>query len=406
MVNNRHRPRGQGVKRLDRIGSGPFLNIQRPDPLRGPAELPGWPTANTGGKNPGWRSSRGVFVLFALLSGVVAVGLGAGCVAPSPAPLNTQNGESVVFFGEEPSPLAFRPARGAALRLRNTYRPGAGTVTYEEGRDYRVDHDKGTVTRLPGSRLPDFRTNVLFGQAEFDHTKFPGYGNLPFFAYADYDSAAAFRWYPTPAPGDPLAAARARLAAGGPFIVVAFGDSIANGGEASSPDLVFWRRWIADLQAKYPGARIAGVNGATGGDTTTRGLERLRTKVLDARPDLVLVAFGMNDHNRRGVPPADFERQLTEIVTRVRSGTGAAVVLVSTFPPNPRWVHGTRRMDEYATITARVAVATGSAHADVYGLWQAMTERKRPEDLLANNINHPNDFGHWIYYRALSATGL
>ena len=87
-------------------------------------------------------------------------------------------------------------------------------------------------------------------------------------------------------------------------------------------------------------------------------------------------------------------------------GTGAAVVLVSTFPPNPRWVHGTRRMDEYATITARVAVATGSAHADVYGLWQAMTERKRPEDLLANNINHPNDFGHWIYYRALSATGL
>jgi hypothetical protein len=35
-----------------------------------------------------------------------------------------------------------------------------------------------------------------------------------------------------------------------------------------------------------------------------------------------------------------------------------------------------------------------------------MTARKRPEDLLANNINHPNDFGHWIYYRALGATGL
>ncbi|MFM7752463.1 MAG: SGNH/GDSL hydrolase family protein [Opitutaceae bacterium] len=312
----------------------------------------------------------------------------------------------MVFIGEEPSPLALRPAKGTRLQLRSTYRPGAATITYEEGRDYRVDHGSGTVTRLPGSRLPDFRTNVLFSQVEFDHTKFPGYGNLPFFAYADYDAADDFRWSPARAAGDPLAAVRARLAAGGPFNIVAFGDSIAAGGEASSPELVFWRRWIADLQAKYPGSRITGVNGATGGDTTTRGLERLQTKVLEARPDLVLVAFGMNDHNRRGVPPADFERQLTEIVNRVKSGTGAAVVLVSTFPPNPRWVHSTRRMEEYAAITARVAATTGCAYADVHGLWQAMTARKRPEDLLANNINHPNDFGHGIYHRALTAMGL
>jgi hypothetical protein len=25
---------------------------------------------------------------------------------------------------------------------------------------------------------------------------------------------------------------------------------------------------------------------------------------------------------------------------------------------------------------------------------------------LGNNINHPNDFGHWIYYRVFSAIGL
>ncbi len=311
-----------------------------------------------------------------------------------------------MFFGEEPSPLAFRPAPGMTLRLRSTYRPAPGTVLYEEGRDFRVDYQQGTVARLPGSRLPDFRTNVLFGRTDFDHTRFPGYGNLPFFAYADYDSHEGTRWSPAPVSGDPLTKARARLAAGGPFTVVAFGDSIANGGEASSPDLVFWRRWIADLQVKYPSAQITGVNGATGGDTTVRGLERLPAKVLGARPDLVLVAFGMNDHNRRGVPPADFERKLTEIVTRVQAGSGAAVVLVSAFPPNPRWVHSSRRMGEYAAITARVAAATRCAYADVHGLWQAVTARKRPEDLLANNINHPNDFGHWIYYRALGGIDL
>jgi acyl-CoA thioesterase-1 len=32
--------------------------------------------------------------------------------------------------------------------------------------------------------------------------------------------------------------------------------------------------------------------------------------------------------------------------------------------------------------------------------------RKKPEDLLGNDINHPNDFGHWLYVQALEAIGL
>jgi lysophospholipase L1-like esterase len=169
---------------------------------------------------------------------------------------------------------------------------------------------------------------------------------------------------------------------------------------------VFWQRWVGDLERKYPRARISAINGATGGDTTTRGLERLRAKVLDAKPDLVLIGFGMNDHNRRGVPPPEFARQLTEMVTRIRSVAAAEVVLLSAFPPNPKWTHGTGRMHEYAQATARVAEETRCVYASVFENWQQMTGRKRPEDLLANNINHPNDFGHWIYYRVLAGLDL
>jgi hypothetical protein len=114
----------------------------------------------------------------------------------------------------------------------------------------------------------------------------------------------------------------------------------------------------------------------------------------------------MNDHNRRGVPLPDFERQLREMVARIQAATTAEVVLYSTFPPNPRWVHGSQRMAEYAAATARVAESMGCVYADVFHNWQAMAARKRPEDLLANNINHPNDFGHWIYYRVIAAMEL
>jgi lysophospholipase L1-like esterase len=187
---------------------------------------------------------------------------------------------------------------------------------------------------------------------------------------------------------------------------VAFGDSITNGGDATRPELIFWRRWVDGLRQKYPSASITAVNGATGGDTITRGLQRLQARVIDVRPDLVVIGFGMNDHNTRGVPLPDFERQLTEMITRIRTSTSAEIVVCSTFPPNPRWTHGSQRMAEYAAATAGVAGAMRCAYADVFSNWQTMMARKKPEDILANNINHPNDFGHWIYYRVFDALGL
>jgi len=342
-----------------------------------------------------------------LNSAILACGLGvSGCVTEPGARIGHQNGESLIFVGGEPSRLAYPPSRDEPLRLRSTYLAGPATLIYEEGRDYRVDYASGTLTRLPGSRLPDFRTNVLHAQEQFDHTKFPGYGNKPFFAYADYRLADGVRWPVQPSQADRLRSTQRKLAAGEAVTIVAFGDSITNGGEASVPELIFWRRWVTDLQARYPRAKITATNGATGGDTSTRGLQRLQAKVIDEKPDLVLIGFGMNDHNRRGVPLPEFERQLREMIARIRTGTTAEIVLFSTFPPNPRWMHGTNRMAEYAGVTARVAAETGCAYADVFNNWQAMAARKRPEDLLANNINHPNDFGHWIYYRVFAEMEL
>lgn len=340
------------------------------------------------------------------LAAIAGTLLVAGCSTPWSSRLEHQRGESLVFIGEEPSTLAFAPARNRPVHLRSKYLPGPATITYEENRDYRVDYARGTIARLPGSRLPDFRTNVLFGQPEFDHTKFPGYGNKAFFAYADYDLAVACRWPVQPPHSDRLRATRAKLRAGDAVKIVAFGDSIMRGGEASEDGLVFWRRWADDLQRKYPRARVSTVNAATGGDNTTRGLQRLQRKVLDEKPDLVLIGFGMNDHNVRGVPRPEFERQLREMITRIREAAKVEVIVLSTFPPNARWVHGSHRMEEYAAATARVAAEAECAYGDVFNNWRLMTARKRPEDILANNINHPNDFGHWIYYRVLVALEL
>jgi len=315
-----------------------------------------------------------------------------------------------VLVGQQPANLAFAPSRSRPIAVRSTYRDDLPhTVRYEGGRDFVIT-DTGGIQRTITSRIPDFATNILHGKEDFNHSQFPGYGNLPFFVYVDYHHRE--KWKPIPARREfsatALPATRQKLRAGKSLRLVAFGDSIAAGGDASEPDLIFWARWAGALRQKYPRSNIEAINGATGGDSTVQGLERLQSKVLAQKPDLVLLGFGMNDHNREGygVPLQAFVENLRLMIDRIRADSHAEIILFSAFPPNPKWHFGSRNMAAYAAATERVAREKLCAFADVYHRWQQIASRKQTEDLLANNINHPNDFGHGIYFEALQALGL
>lgn len=341
-----------------------------------------------------------------LTEAALVAGLACGCASGPKAAYQRSMGESVVLIGQEPAALAYLPAPRTPVRVRSTFRPGAGTVEYVAGRDFVVDYVQGTLRRTADSRLPDFRTNSLCGQEEFDHSRFPGFGNNGFFAFVDYTCAQRQAWPVQAAQADLLKQTRAKLSRGDAVKVVAFGDSITAGLDVPDPANVFWNQWAESLRRKYPAARITVQNGATSGDSSVQGLERLQGKVLAQRPDLVLVGFGMNDHNRGGVPVPQFQQNLKQLVERIRQATGAEVILYSCFPPNPQWKFGSHRMADYAAATAQAAREAGCAYADVFNNWQALAARKKPEDLLANDINHPNEFGHWIYARVLESLGL
>jgi acyl-CoA thioesterase I len=319
-----------------------------------------------------------------------------------------QTGESVVLVGESPANLAFAPLLSEPVVVRSTYRDGLPQTThYQPGQDYLLDAS-GQIRRTAGSRIPDFGTNMLYGKEDFRHDQFPGFGNRGFFVYVDY--AHREKWQRPPANAElglaRLPKTRQKLEAGEKVRIVAFGDSITAGGDASEPALIFWESWAAALRVKYPRASIEINNGATGGDATVQGLQRVQEKVLQQKPDLVLIGFGMNDHNRNGVPLDKFAANLRTLIDRIRAETGAEIILFSAFPPNPKWHFGSHNMQAYADATERVAREEHCAFADVYHYWMSLADPKKPEDLLANNINHPNDYGHWIYFQALQAIGL
>ena len=70
----------------------------------------------------------------------------------------------------------------------------AGTIDYINGKDFILNGANGSLRRTPASRIPDYRTNMLFGKEWFDHSQFPGFGNAGFFVFVDYAYVKTNDW--------------------------------------------------------------------------------------------------------------------------------------------------------------------------------------------------------------------
>jgi lysophospholipase L1-like esterase len=270
-----------------------------------------------------------------------------------------------------------------------------------------VDYIKGTLTRTVSSSIPDYATHCLYGLKNFDHKHFPDSGNEKWFVWADYQTHNGKAWAEPNDQSPYLSDVRKKLEAGGPFKIVSYGDSITAGGDASQSDLRFTHRYGRYVQARFPNAAIDLQDVSIPGYSSEYGVSWFDEKVEPVeKPDLALIGFGMNDHNRPeggGVEPDEFKGNLIKLVTMMRIRKGADAILFSAFPPNDKWFYGTHRMADYAQATREVAKEIQCAYVNVYDTWQKVLQRKDQSSLLANNINHPNDFGHWLYEQAFEA---
>ena len=102
-----------------------------------------------------------------------------------------------------------------------------------------------------------------------------------------------------PVAADPrLQAVLARLDAGQPVTVVAMGGSITTGYAAKTPLQTGWAAQVAAALSRRGTVRF--VNAGVSGTDSAAAVQRLKAHVLDlpsdARPDLVLLEFGVNDH--------------------------------------------------------------------------------------------------------------
>lgn len=187
-----------------------------------------------------------------------------------------------------------------------------------------------------------------------------------------------------------------RLAAGQPVTVVFLGDSVTGvyyhtGGWRAYPEMAG-----LGLQQLYPKSKVTAVNAGISGNSTKDGLARLQKDVLDHKPHLVTVMFGLNDMVR--VPMPEFQANLKAIIEKCR-GIGAEVLLCT---PNPMIDSGpglggrtTPKLVEYCDATKAVGKSLNVPVCDCYGAHIAFRESDPLGwRLMMSDPFHPNMDGH------------
>ncbi len=110
----------------------------------------------------------------------------------------------------------------------------------------------------------------------------------------------------------------------------------------------------ANWQSRADTAAIHVVNASISGDTATQGLSRLPALLQQHQPRWVLIELGGND-GLRGFPPQNLERDLGEIITRIKAANSQPLLMQIRLPAN----YGKRYTETFTAVYPRVANAFG-----------------------------------------------
>jgi acyl-CoA thioesterase-1 len=170
--------------------------------------------------------------------------------------------------------------------------------------------------------------------------------------------------------------------------IVAFGDSIVEGYRQPEG----WPEILGkELAVRY--GQIEMINAGVSGDTAGEGLQRLQRDVMAREPDMVLIAFGLNDM-KNGVSPAMFSSEINRIVAGVSEAGAQPVLLTTTRLQRGLTVLTRLDPEPYNDSIRTVAQERGIPIIDVYDEFKGLNTPKYLMDAA-----HPN----WEGYKALAA---
>ena len=177
---------------------------------------------------------------------------------------------------------------------------------------------------------------------------------------------------------------------------------------------VYHNRLRLVISQKYEWIPISVINAGASGDTAEGGLQRLARDVIERRPDLCVVCYGLNDV---GGELEEYSGALRSIFTELRNA-GIETLFMTPNMLNTRvaddappeylaYAHKTAEMQNSGRMDAFMAAAVALTQemvvcdCDCYAKRKALAEVQDVTSLLANRINHPTPEMHELFAQSL-----
>jgi lysophospholipase L1-like esterase len=201
----------------------------------------------------------------------------------------------------------------------------------------------------------------------------------------------------------------AKLHSGEPLHILAWGDSVTAGGQASSVERRYQNRFFAHLQQAFPNATLRLTTAGWGGRNSDSFLKEppgaefnFERAVIQPRPDLIVMEF-VND---AWMTPEIVEEKYSYLQKRFEE-IGAEWIILTPHFVRPDWMNArSLRIVEdprpYVAGLRQFAAKHNVALADASLRWGRLLNQGIPYiTLLSNSINHPDDRGHDLFALAL-----
>lgn len=210
-----------------------------------------------------------------------------------------------------------------------------------------------------------------------------------------------------------------KLISGNQINMVCLGDSISAGWTASGYSMVNMKPFMPqyfNLVSNYLKEKVNGniktANLSVGGKTSDWGAAAKQINdVVSKNPDLVIIAFGMNEGVDKNYINSTYKRNIKSIMDKVRAVCPETeFILVATMLPNAEigFIKGVSVLQQQGNYLASLneleSEYEGVAVADVTTISKEILSKKAFRDVSANNINHPNDYMQRVYAQIVLRT--
>ncbi len=297
---------------------------------------------------------------------------------------------------------------------------------YVEGVDYY--YEDGMLKLTENTRCPFYEEEEYYPRAAGDsafvmndgvhHTVYEALNDMGGKQLAvTYTHTDRYDGYRPSCKAELLPQTIAKLESKQPLKIVFYGDSItvgygSSGMIPSPPSLPDYPTLFSGMLIREYRAPVTWVNTAVGGTGIEWGIQNVNERVIAEQPDLVVLAFGMNDG---GVSDAAYwTARLKLLIDKIRTALPSCeFLLVSTMWANPE-AKGWNKMQPSFEKEMLKLESEGIAVAQVTSLHESIMQGKTRAgvtgepilgyvDTTGNNVNHPNDFFTRLYAQTLFA---